>query len=487
MLNVVKGSVENLKPSTITETSLLEASLNISSDLKDKILSVSGFVTNQQVSCEDNFVNYSGNAIFNVLFMGEEVERIETGVKFNFKKQVDGVMRAFLQLSLDDFKVREENGQMVVGCELTKKLTVFTANTVDVVDGLDGLTKKQTIKVPKVLFTSGTLDLDDNFQVSKIKKVLLNSASVGVLSTKVDENVVTVCGEATISFVLLPFLENSDIVKEVRVLPFSYELECLGADQNFLANALACVNNLTVKVYESEEENKSVIESLLSIDLSCFVYGLQDHVCVLDAISRDYELDFNRENIEIEGFFGQKSFQERVVGRAAVTIPEYSRFIKAVGEYAVIDEVRSEQNELFIKGVIFSDCIFYDDNGLTSTRAQLPFSFSYDVLGKVNFISVVVKNLQGKLRSGRLEQDANLIVTFSEFETSNSLLVTDILEGDEKPKNHAPISVYMGKCGDDEWAITKLVGEDAQTILQYNKDLEFPLKKDEKILVFRKK
>lgn len=489
MINVGKETLKDLKKTTLKDRSPVEASLNLSSEQQEKIISVSGFVAGTQVSIENGFAVYSGKVFFNIVFMGEELERIETGVRFEFKKAVEGTPEtAFCEYGLDDFAVKNEGGMLFVTCELTQTLTIFTERSTAFVTDADALCKKGEITVPKTCYSSGTMDTDDKFDLPKIKKVLLSQANASVSSAKAGNNMVTVEGTAVISFVFLPFSENSDIVKETRILPFKFEFDCAGAEPDFISSAEVLINKLSVKVYTDEDSDRSTVESLLTLDFNVMSYGEEKRTCVLDATKKTCEADIVKTDCIFEKLLCQKSITERVSGKADVTVPEYSRFIKAFGERATIYEVTTHDGEITVTGVIEADCLFVGDNGLVSEKSRLPFSAVGDFQGEsVGAVSVAIENLQGRLRSGKLEEDATIRISFQEFITETKCLITEINEGAPKPERKASISVYMGRAGDEEWDVVKTLGEDPSVIYEFNPEITFPLKGDEKILILRKK
>lgn len=487
MVNVSKETLKDLVMTTFKDSSPVEASLNLASEQQEKILSVSGFVGGTQVSVENGFAVYSGKVFFNIVFMGEEAERIETGVRFEFKKAVDGIIEtAFCEYDLDDFAVKNEGGMLFVTCELTHTLVVFTERSTQFVADVDALCKKGEFFAPKTCICRATMDADDKFDLPKIKKVLSSQAQALVCSAKAGNNMITVEGSAVISFLFLPFSENSDIFKETRVLPFKFELDCLGVSPDFTALSKVLINKLSVKVYTDEQE-RSTVESLLTLDFSAAAYVKEAKTCVLDSVLSGFEPNITKTDFDYEMLVGQKCITERVSGKADVNVPEYSRFIKAFSERATVYEVTTHDGEITVSGVIEADCLFTGDNGLVSERSKLPFTAVGDAQGRVGFVSVIVENLQGRLRSGKLEEDATVRISFQEFVSEKESFITDISEGAQKPERKACISVYMGKRGDEEWDVVKTVGEDPSLIYEFNPEISFPLKGDEKILVLRKK
>lgn len=488
MLNVGKETVFYLTPSTVVDTQTVEASLNLSAESKDKIVSVSGYSVSDEVAIENGFAKCAGKVIFNVVFIGEEPERIETGVKFEFKKPVDErVKNACCEYTLRDFEVKDDGGMLFVRCELSKELTLFYENRVEVVNSVDCLSKTEELSYYKTLITTANMELDDKFEAQRIKKVLYSSADSCVRSVKTGNNSVAVEGFSVICLVSLPFLENSDIVKDTRVIPFKFDFDLDGVTSDFSARAQISTKDLSVKVFTDEEDAKSVIESSLSLNFTLIACGKEKITCVTDAAALTCQLNFKKSTCETSVLSCQRVTSERVFGKAAVDVPEYSRFIKAIAESVEIEKVKTENGELSITGVVRSDCFFAGDNGIVSKNGQLPFNISCDYQGSsALFVRVCAEDLQGRLRSGKLEQEVTLHVSFCEYENTVTDFVCDIEEGEEIETVNSPISVYFGKIGDEEWDVVKTLRVDPSVVYEYNQGVSFPLSEKERIIVLRK-
>lgn len=488
MLNTEKSSLSYLKSSTIVERSSVEAGLNLSSEQKDKVVSFSGYVCHNEISVENGYVKYSGKVIFNVIFSEEEPERIETGVKFEFKKAVDdSVEKACVEYSLSDFEIKSDGGMLVATCALERTLTLYTRVNTEIVTEVDCLSKKEEVFYPKIIITTKDMELEDKLQTQKIKKVLFSSADSCVNTVKTGNNTVTVEGFSVLTLVSLPFSENSDIIKDTRVIPYKFEFDATDVSEDYISRAMVNNKDLSVKVYTDEEENKSTIETLITLEFTITSYGTEKTFCVSDAVSDSFDVSLKKSCYEYEVLTCERSVTERVLEKADVNVPEYSRFIKAVGERTILRDVSFVEGELTVNGVIESDCLFSGDNGMVFSKAKLPFTVVCDYHGdKVENVSVCLEGLQGRLRSGKLEQEATLNLTFFEYSVVKSVVLCDALEGVKTEEEVFPISVYFGKAGETEWDVVKALKVDADEIYKFNPELSFPLCGTERIIVIKR-
>lgn len=488
MFNLSKVNAEDYVKVNYKDETLIEASLNLSPERENKILSVSGMTAGEKVTVENDVVNYSGKVFFNIVFEGEELERLETGVKFEFKKTEENAKHAVCLYELSDFKTRNENGALYVSCILTKNLTVFKADDKEVITGADCFVKNEEIALPDRIFGRQEYDLDDKFEIQKIKKVLQSKVVSVVERAVCSENVVTAEGFVNISFVFLPFSENSDILKETRSVPFKCEISLDGVKEDYRASVFSCVEDFSVKAYLNDDESRTIVETAVTLDFTVLAEGFKKYVAVTDAAAAECNLRIVKEETLFEETVSQRTVSQRIFGKCAVKIPEYSRFIKAVGENAYVTQYEITDGEITFTGAVEADCIFAGDNGIVSEKSILPFNITETVTtDKIENVSVNAENLQGRLRSGNLEQDVNLSVRFTEVKENKLLLVKNLEEGEVINAPRAPITVYIGKKGETEWDVIKALKEDASAIYEFNPDLTFPLSGDERIVILRKK
>lgn len=489
MLNVETGSVTDLKKVVFVEEAQVESGINLSAELIDRIISVDGFAACGKATVEGGFINYSGKVFFNVIFSGDDLERVESGVKFDFKKPYSGTSdKVLVRYETEDFAVKAEGGMLIATCNLITNLTVFEEEKTAYVTNADCFVKTGEITSPSYSFFSCAYDGEDKFETARIKKVLSNRAIVSIYAVKTAKDYVTVEGEAIITFVLLPFLENSDIVKETRTVPFKYEIDASGAAADDAACVNACVKSVSVKVYTDDDGTKSSVETNFSIGFSGYAFGKRQNIAVIDAVKNDCDLVLSEGMVSYEALIAQKCVSDRVSGKATVEVPEYSRFVKLTGEGASVDEVNLTGGVLTVTGVIHADCVFVGDSGPVSRGSELLFEVSVDTPAeRVDNVIVNVESLQGRLRSGKLEQDAVIRLCFCEYSVASENYVESITESEQKSADRSVIAIYSGRAGDEEWDVVKALREDISAVYELNPGLTFPLSGDEKIVVIKRK
>ncbi len=468
----------------------VECSLNLSSENYDKVLSLSGYVSGDTPKIDGNgSASLTGKVYFNAIFQGEEIERVEAGAKFEFRRTLEeGLAIHCVDYSLDDVILKKDGGMLYASAFITAKITFRRETQIEYCASTDLLCRSEKFTVDKIFPCKKTYDVEDEFETAKIKKALYSQAQATVLSVKASENAILVDGDVLLSLVLLPFSENSDIVKERRSIPFRFEIDCDNSSVDALAFCRANVSGVTLKVYTDEETGRCQVAANVSVNFSGGAVKRLEREAVVDAFSESCELNLTPSNESVLQFCGQKSFSERIFGKMDCDVPEYSRFVKFIAEGVEAVDFCYVGGETVVSGVVFGEGIFSGENGIVSKRASLPFEIKRSTDAHlINGVSVALDGAQVKQRSGALEGDFTLRVGYMEYLLSTVTMISKIEEGEEKSVNKSVITVYLGKKGDTEWDVVKALGEPIEDVQAFNPQLEFPLIGGEKVMIFRRR
>ena len=485
-MKVETKTLTNETKKVIVKTNAISCALNLAEEVLDKILAVTATVSAGECEIVGDEMIYGGTANFNAVFSAEEPNRVEAGVKFTFKTPLETpVSSAEATYSLSDIKIRNEGGMLFAACDLVSEITLESREEREVVCDADCLTQKETVTALVKTSVKKEVTVDDEFTVKRVKRALMSEAAATVTGLKAEEDYVIVDGEVVLNVCLLPFSENSDILKETRIIPFRFEVDAEGAGEGDSLSGCAKVGKVALKIAIDEESDKTTVSAAIDVLLKIDDHREQSVLTVTDAFSKTHELFVRREPVEMLTAASFSSENVRYSGKALGKAPEYSRLVKVIGENVSGYSVRSEKGFSAVDGEISCYALFADsDNALSSLKLVVPFSFTIDGDGDVR---VFLESLNAKLRSGDVECDATFKVAVSRAEKTVFSSVVEITEGEEKPVRDSAISVYLGKAGDTEWSVVKALGEDAETIAALNPEVSYPLAGGERLIVFRKK
>ena len=490
---MIKAEYENFfesKTVTKTERSLVEANLNLSEENEQKILCLSGRVYQSSAEVEDRSVVYGGLATFNAVFGGEELMRVEVGTKFSFKtEQADGAAFRSVDYALDNIKIKKEGGMLYVTAYLTATLTFISVEEKQFLVETTALKKTGVLPIFTPMATTRNFTAEDEFELKKIKRVLYSDATAYVASVTAGDEVVSISGTAIVNVLALPFAENGDLIKETRRIPFTFEAELGGANDKTLATATVAVDKLTLKVFVDDENDRSTVEATAVLTIAVSAANRTDKEIVSDCYSPKAALTLTPVTLTSRIKCANKSINAHFQEKANCAVPEYSRFIKTVGERVEIAAYSLSGGELSIEGLIIASALFSDDeNRVVTRRLDIPFNVRQRVEDEeIEDLGVYLEKLTCKLKNGRLETETDLVVAYREVFTVAAQAVSALYEGEERKFDAHTVSVYIPSVADDEWEITKKLGVDWAEIEKFNPDLNFPLTGNEKIIVFRGK
>ena len=86
-----------------------------------------------------------------------------------------------------------------------------------------------------------------------------------------------------------------------------------------------------------------------------------------------------------------------------------------------------------------------------------------------------------------MDVEADLRFTVYPQEKCAVSVVKDVKFLGEKKKNDAAISIYIPTEGEELWSLSKRLNVCPETLIETNKELQFPLTGKERIVVYRRK
>ncbi|MBP5372692.1 MAG: DUF3794 domain-containing protein [Clostridia bacterium] len=467
----------------------LTVALNLTEEVESRIFSLTALVKKGECRIENGELFYGGTVSFNAVFMAEEMNRVEVGAKFTFKTTFEGEADGCTaRYHLSDVKLKREGGMLYATCELQSTITLIKTREIDFISSLDTLTKEGSARLFERSRFEKEFSVDDEFSTKRVKRALSSEAVAIVTAVSCETDFLTVDGEVILNVCLLPFSENSDILKETRIIPFRFEIDADGADEGGEASVKAFAEKISLKIFVDENSGKTTVTANVSVRVEGYYYTPTDQKYVIDAYSPEFEIALKKEVIVDSSIASFESGSERVNGRAVCKVPEYSRLVKLVGERIDDCFYRRENGATVIEGVIVGDVIFADsDNALVSESLKMPFGFTAPIEGEIEDLSVVIEGAAAKIRSGEIECDVTLRYSLAKIASYKTEVITSAEKAADKPVNDSAISVYVGRRGDEEWDVIKRLGVSPDKIYELNGDISFPLSGGEKIAVFRKR
>ncbi len=334
-----------------------------------------------------------------------------------------------------------------------------------------------------------TLRIEDEFEVGyAVSEVLSHVETVELGEVKSGISSVVFDGEVNLSLCLLPFSENSDILREKRNIPFRFELENVGTLPNMRAEGLAEIKKVAVKVVADEGKSKSVVTVEMTLEFAGEGIDSVPVKLTSDAYSNYCEIVARKEQKDFVNFIGQFNFSEKFDGSANCEMPSGGRMITAVGERVEVYSHSVKNGIMRISGVVRADVVFKNaDNGTSVAVAEMPFDMETEVAGEPTFTKISLSDFSARAKNGGIDFAFTLKASYKVYERITAECITSVEEGVEKKVNDSALSVYIPTAGDGLWEVAKALGATNEEIEKYNGELNYPLTGEERIIIYRRK
>ncbi|MGN0819258.1 MAG: SPOCS domain-containing protein [Christensenellaceae bacterium] len=481
------STLKTVSSKALKEQNVVSVPLNLEKEKADKLMSVSGNVNLIDCRVNKGELIYSGRITHNVLYLADEIERVESGMEFTFKvsgdfSEDDGCK---VNLSVGDCELKYNGNAVYIESLVTAEIEVFCENEVKYLKGTDTLSKncQREYLVRKTQVVG--FDLDDEFDTAKIYKVLCSDATVKLKSVAHSGGVAVLDGDVNLSIWVLHYNQRSDIIKETRSIPFRFEVET-DAFAKETCNCEVKVEKLNLKVYIDEERDRSIVESDIKLNATTDYYVSEDLDFIDDVYSPCCELEAVKTPITFKRLEEQVLSMKRISGKLTAEIPENSRFVATVSDRAEIIDVSYEGGLVNVEALLSMDAIMVDgEQNTVSIPCRSPLSFSFENVDEIREVRLKLLTCNYKFRSGNIEFDGEVELEYCVYKDETLSLISDVAEGDEKKADKSVISVYVAEKGETEWDVTKALGVSIDDIYELNPQLQFPLEKNEKIICFR--
>ena len=469
-----------------TETRVkAETSFNIDEQIK-KPISVKARAFLTSVLSENGNVKARAKVVFYFVYLSEDgYKKTETETEVNVEFPVES---ATVSVAVCDTKLVS----LGIGASTT---VIFYAESKtyeerNCISGGDGIIIKEKTEEFDIYYQGkdGRQTVTDEFELNYlVGEVLAYSSEAYVNEVVSGLGRIIFDGETVLTLKVLPYGENSDIIKERRVIPFRYEMEISDAMPEMRACGKVDVISTNLKVFADENKNKSLATADIALLFSGEAISAQSVSLCDDAYLKDYHSDLNYCEFDMPCFVEQKCLTQKISQSAGAGI-DGGRIITVFGESLSVYGIKVAMGSFTVDGIVRCDVVFKNsDNGVSVVNAEIPFSLDVSVNGNATGIKVCLVDLNAKLINGDIVLDAQLKVCYKSIIVKKIKCVDGISEKDRRNSIDCAITVYVPKNGDDVWDVAKEIGATEEDVIAFNPDLEFPLSEDERVVIYRQK
>lgn len=316
-----------------------------------------------------------------------------------------------------------------------------------------------------------------------ISTVLMAESALCVCDYVNTNGVLRVSGKATVR---LTYLSEGNVVTDVLPFDFNSEFDATEIPSNAQLFLMPFVKATKVRLDIAEDS----VNTEFSVDIAALLQLEQTVSSVLeivaDAYGTDCDFDFQRQNMKTTLSCGSIVANKRANGTLSW---ENKEVVTAVNIGALVTKCTSLEKAARVEGVISATVLCRGENGLESTRVELPFIQTVDVDFLApqceSFATVVVEEFT--LSGGEnLAYDAQLCIAVDAFRDVDYNVIVSAEEVPFDKRKLAAVEVCLARKGETLWELAKGLHMSAEDLIAVNPEVADPLEKDARIVVYNK-
>ncbi len=479
------GEICRLKGQSLVECRLPGSEIN-------GILAVYVKAVPADCACVDGEVQYGGKAFICIVYEDGEkrVCRAERGVEFFHKAEGKAVTPACFAkagYAAENVSWRREGSGLYISALIGAEITVFGGKQMEYLAGGEGLIcQTQPITLCKSVCASGEVEGEDEFDADYVGDVLMHGQTAVIHYAAAREGQIELEGELALHICVLK--GENDVCSYERILPFRMQVPCDEAYGENTVYARACVKSAHLTAATDEEKGKSRMVLSYSIAADCFLHQKEELSVVADAFCVEAPLTLSKSNEGGRYLLRSVRCVERVSGTASLSsIVDENYTLQAAVLPKAEFSCRKGERGAEIEGAILAEVIFKGtDGGYRTATLSLPFLFPADIDGEHIEAEGLVCGLNiRRKKSGEMEAEATLKACVRAYEEKEWEYLSNVEEGEAYGEETGAFSVYLTGEGEELWTLAKRLHCDPEALQRDNPELEFPLKKKERIFVYR--
>ncbi len=487
-------------PEVLSQT-IVESKIQAKSLYIDKILAVNTSIRLTSGEALSGEVRYGGVIYYSLIFQTEngEIDRLERATEFSHKVEVDysaPSCKTKIHLSVVKTELKREGSSFVITSIVDSSIRLSKLQTEQyLVGGEEIIYKTSTEEYVKVNSTKGTFEVEDEIEIDYVRDILTHTEKAIITRAEAVQGGVKIYGEVLVDLCAVKegANENNLFLNVERVVPFNVELPCDDVLGDGKVDCYVVVKEGKISANANEDRNRCKIDISLSLEGFADVYDIESIFCCDDAFSKTNELHFEyakSEDLYIKDYI---VYNERVNGQSALNGEiNYDTTLQTIAVKNVECNGQVKEGCLEVEGVINSVIICSNkENEIFSVEGITPFNLllKNDMLKSGDEVEVqaVCLGTQAKQkREGEIEIDSNLKICVKIYSKLTSTVICEVVEGEAIVQNKNALTVYVAEPNESLWSLSKKIKKSMEEVSRCNPELEFPLKGNERIIIYRK-
>ena len=457
-----------------------------------KIVDVGARAVLLQATPENGEIKYSGKLFLTVLYTDGDGKlcRTERGAEFFHRAEQGDITPACLalgELLVERVDARREGASVVVACVVSGVFSVFSERCMEYLTGGEGLiVDAQDVLVSKVYVAKATVEETDEFETDYAQDIISHGENAIVTDVRTDVGEVDVSGEIALQFCMIR--RDGSLGTYERIVPFKTQVLCDGAMPSASAVATVAVQSAYLTADTDEERGRSKIVVEFTLSVAVRVYEKEELSIGADAFSTECQVALKKQKDTTMYALNGENRTERIHGTPLLEGLESleGKTPCAVMRPRAFVTLRQDAQGVQAEGVMEGQVIYQKEGGeYDSVKMELPFLLPISAPLESE-ISCSVCGLSIRVRAGgELEAEGTLKMRITPYERMEFSYLCDVEEGEKRAAQSAGISVYLTARGDGLWETAKRLCLSPERLRAENPELNFPLKGEERLIVYR--
>ena len=479
----------------------IECKTSTTSSSVQDVISISPFVSVEKGEVSLGKVQYSGKALFYICYTDTagDIKKCECGYEIKGELLSETILEdSRVSLSIEASKIEKDlsSSYLEVKAILIVSAKIEQCESKSALVGGDKIfaEEKEICSVSGLGICYGTYPMEEEFQVNfPIQEVLFHKAESIITAVQSGMGSIIVDGQVLLSLVLLQKSDKKDIIKENKILPFRMEIECEDAMPNMQSVAVVSEKSFSTDVEVDFDNGTSVVRANVLLQFEGQVYLNTTCSVALDAFCTENEIDLVKEDCSQYNLLDTRSYSFNVNARAVTEeIPLGAVVVTVCAENLLITQTKCDEGDLEVTGVYSAVAYLKDSDGKFFSR-QLVAPFEKKLDGDFNCqteFDIKARAFSGRVKilsATEFDLDGEVYLTVCPIQKNPICFIKDVKVLGEKTENPCAISVYLATPGEECFSLAKRLNVCPATLIETNKDLQFPLSGTERIVVYRQK
>ena len=468
----------------------LDRDLDVSA--AENIVSVSASARTTQIEPIQGEARIGYRVTYKVIYSsGENFDSIEDSYEYTAEiKSADITPKSFVDATTNVIATEFVGvTRLKVRLMLEIKGYVVLPSGFDTMECAEGLCcKTASVRVERIEPLNGSEILVEGVERvgDKIDKVLTSDSAVCInyVSTATE-----ICEIKGVCYTYVTYLTDGKIGYGTLAAPF--EAEILAPTVTPADTAYFTPTVISTGVSVTDADNGAELKTETVVSVKGFAVAATEAEIVVDAYSRSKDIKLDYAHAVVEDNECVISSHEKFAGALPVDAGEAGmRNLLFIGAPWIGACNARYADGLTVEGIVGAEVIYLDNDGKPGRAlAEIPFRFviggEFACRSSIT-ASAVVTSINARIRPGdTVELNGELCV---EIHGSGDREITYVASYEELADKEIPdvaISLYLVGEGETLFDVAKELNSDEEELMSLNPDLELPLKRGDKVLLYR--